>query len=87
MKTSILNADNNIFLVEISYKSTDNTFLTTAENIGSILKKHNSDRRPVKIKIFDKKTASFKRVSKENLNLFCGWETESFLILKDYNLI
>jgi hypothetical protein len=82
-----INADFNTFLIQIKFKSNNNLFMCSADQIGSILKKHNNSGKNIVIKQFCSHKLSFKRISKSDLKTFVSWNTETTLELEKINFI
>ena len=82
-----LNADLNLFMVHIAWKSNNNVFVCKIEEIGEILKTHNNHNQNATIKIFCRLKLNFKKISKKDLKRLASWETETNEELKKINLI
>jgi hypothetical protein len=86
-KNNYLNADINLFMVHIGWKSSNNIFICKIEEIGEILNKHNNQNKNATIKIFCRLKLNFKKITKKDLKQFASWETETSEELKKINLI
>lgn len=82
MKNTILNTDNNTFLITFSFQSEKFIFQKPIE-LKYILE--NYDKNGIdKILEFDPIKAKFLRVSKQRILNFCNWETETILYLEKH---
>jgi hypothetical protein len=86
-KEKYLNADFNLFMVHIPFKSNNNVFICQIEEIGEILKKYNKFKQGAKITMFCNLKLNFKRVTKKELKKLASWDTETSEELKRINLI
>lgn len=87
MKNIIINTDNErLFLITFNNKSTNNNIICNAEGMGEALRTYN--KTIVKsIKVLNREKAKFERLSKETLNNFTSWNTDTNLTLEKLNLI
>jgi hypothetical protein len=82
-----INTDLNTFLIQIKFKSNNNVFICSADQIGSILRTHNNSGKNIVIKQFCNHKLSFKKISKADLKTFVAWDTETRLELEKINFI
>jgi len=84
MENTILNTDNNTFLITFKFQSTQGKFIFQKPiELKYILE--NYDKNGIdKILEFDPIKAKFSRVSKQRILNFCNWETEAILYLENH---
>jgi hypothetical protein len=83
MKTLINVHGMDLFLIEFRYKSTDNKFIVSANQIADCLKTY--DAHGIKsIKRFDPSKNTFKRVSRAEILNLVSFDTESVLYLENH---
>lgn len=81
MQNTILNTDNNTYLITFKYQGTNGRFIFQKPlELKYILE--NYDKNGIdKIQVFNPLKAKFERISKDRIVNFCSWETETALYL------
>ena len=86
MQKHILNTDRRTFLISLSYRGTNGTFIfQEAHELKYILDTHDNPQKGILyIKEFNHIKCNFTKVSKQDILNFCAWETETILYLEKH---